>query len=224
LIQAWRAAQSLIEELTIGFSRVNSKAMKRFPLFALMMLGLGLAVDAQDNTATLLKGPADWRFEHIPIPPQFAPTIKYTGYEEARFAPGMFSNQSTNYFTYALVVSVDGTPELGAVELKNFLEEYYQGLSMMVGRRKQLTPDRKLMSAVVTAAKSPSGEGNQFEAKLPFFDSFTDGRKIVLNMEIRVVAKPASKKSFILLLISPRGPDGEVWKKLREIGGTVKFE
>jgi hypothetical protein len=198
--------------------------MKRTLLLILVSVGSILSGQGQDATPTLLKGPADWRFEHIPIPPPFAPAVKFTGFEEARFAPGMFNTNAPNYFTYVLAVSVEGAPDIGAAEIKDFLEKYYRGLSMAVGRRKQLSPDATQMTAVVNPAKPGSGEGSRFEAKLPFFDSFSDGRKIVLNMEIRVIARPASKKSFILLLITPQGPDGEAWKKLHEIAETVKFE
>jgi len=50
----------------------------------------------KNATPTILKGPADWRFERLPIPPGFAQDIKWTGFEEARFAPGMFDPSSAN--------------------------------------------------------------------------------------------------------------------------------
>ena len=57
---------------------------------------------------TMLMGPEDWRFERLPIPPGFARDIPWTGYEEARFSPGMFDPKSATYFTYALSISIDG--------------------------------------------------------------------------------------------------------------------
>lgn len=61
-------------------------------------------------TATILKEPADWRFEGMPVPPGFAPEIKLTGSEEIRFAPGMFDTGSSNYFTCVLAILADGAP------------------------------------------------------------------------------------------------------------------
>jgi len=188
------------------------------------MVSLVAAAQPQNQTPTILKGPSDWRFEHLPIPPGFARDVKFTGFEEARFAPGMFDTSSSNYFTYALVVSVEGTAPVGAEELKDFLDKYYRGLSIGVGRRKQLNPDPAGFNAVVTAAKAGSEADGKFEAKVPFFDTFNDGRKIMLNLEIAVVPKTAAKRTFIVLLISPQAKDAELWKKLREVGAKANFE
>jgi hypothetical protein len=172
---------------------------------------------------TLLKGPADWRFEHLPIPPGFAPDITWKGYEEARFAPGMFDTSSTNYFTYALAVSVEGTNALAAPELKDFLDKYFKGLSTGVGRRKGITPDPVQFNAEVAAAKTGAPTPARFTAKVSYFDTFNDGRKILLNVEIEVQPKPAAKKTLVVLLISPQAKDAPVWEQLRAIGRTVEM-
>src|SRR5262245_13172067 len=65
-------------------------------------------------TPTVLKGPADWRFERLPIPPGFARDIPWTGFEEARFAPGMFDTASSSYFCYALAITLEGAPAIQA--------------------------------------------------------------------------------------------------------------
>src|ERR1700688_98610 len=112
--------------------------------FLVGVFGLTLSAvfaSAQGPAATILKEPADWRFERLPVPAPFAPDIKLTGFEEARFAPGMFDTASPNYFTYVIVIAADGSPELGRSEIEEFLQKYYKGLSIGVGRRKGLTPD-----------------------------------------------------------------------------------
>jgi hypothetical protein len=185
---------------------------------------LSFAVQAQDQTPSVLKGPADWRFEKLPIPPGFAPDIKLKGFEEARFAPEMFDIASSNYFTYAIVVTVDGTAEIGTADLKDFLDRYYRGLSLAVGRRKQLKPDVSQIDAVVTPSKSQPDAKNKHDAKVPFFDTFNDGRKILLNMEISVTPKPDIKKTYIVLLISPQASNAAIWKKLHEIGNSLGLD
>lgn len=172
-------------------------------------------------TPTILKGPADWRFERLPIPPGFAPDIKWSGFEEARFAPGMFDTSSANYFSYALVVSVEGTKPIETADVQDFLDKYFKGLSIAVGRRKGLTPDASQLGATVTALKSESGSSPQFEATVPFFDTFNDGRKIVLNTRITVIPRADAKRTFVVLLISPQSKDAEIWKTLRNIGEEV---
>jgi hypothetical protein len=194
-------------------------------LFVIVSLfALDAVAQPPNQTPALLKGPADWRFEKMPVPPRFAPDIKLTGFEEARFAPGMFDTSSSNYFTYVLTLSVNGTEAVDAAAIKDFLDKYYKGLSAAVGRGKQLTPDLSQTNAVVTPTKASEEASSHYEAKLIFFDTFNDGRKVGLNLEIRVTAKPAVKKTFITLLISPQPPAAEVWKKLHEIETTINFE
>jgi hypothetical protein len=179
-----------------------------------------IAQPQRDMTPSILKGPADWRFEKMPTPPMFAPDIKLSGFEEARFAPGMFDNTSPNYFTYVLIVSADGAPEIDGPALKDFLEKYYRGLSVGLGKRKGMSPDPAQMVADVSPTSSGKGRAN---ATVTFFDSFTDGRKIKLNVEARVVQKPEAKKTGLVLLISPQPKSHAVWQKLHEIDGQIDF-
>ncbi len=196
--------------------------MKRIlTLTVLLLAPLAALHAAGPEHPTILKEPADWRYEGMVIPPGFAPDIKLTGSEEIRFAPGMFDTHSSNYFTYAMVILANGTPELGAAELKEFLEKYYRGLSTAVGRGKGFSPDAGQMKAVVNPAP-PGPEGkNRFVAEVVFFDSFTDGRKVNLHVEALVIPRPASKQTCLIMLVSPASKDAAVWQTLREIGSKT---
>jgi hypothetical protein len=169
---------------------------------------------------SVLKEPAEWRFEKMPVPPGFAPDVKLNGWEEIRFAPGMFDNTSPTYFTCVLVITAEGAPELGAPGIKDFLEKYYRGLSVGVGRGRGFSPDLALMNAEVT----PAGDPNRYTAKVIFFDSFTDGRKITLNIEARIVPSPRQTKTYLTLLVSTRAKGDEIWEKLRAIESKLAFE
>ncbi len=129
--------------------------MRKALLTALLVSLSGMAI-AQPQ-ATVLKEPAGWRFERLPIPPQFAPGIKLTGFEEVRFAPGMFDTSSDTYFTCALVIVVDGAPEFDQAAITDFLEKYYRGLSLGVGQRKGMKPDPAQMEARGRRARAVPG-------------------------------------------------------------------
>jgi hypothetical protein len=178
---------------------------------------LAIAQPPPQMSPTFLKSPADWRFERMPVPPGFAPDVKFSGFEEARFAPGMFDNTSQTYLTYVLSLSLDGPPQIDPPALKDFLEKYYRGLSLVLASRKGQSPDPAQMTADVTATASG------FNAKVIFFDSFTDGRKVALNLEIREVKRPAVARTGLVILISPQPTDHQVWQKLREIGAQITF-
>lgn len=181
------------------------------------------AVAAQNNrgqqraattTAVILKEPADWRLENIPMPPGFAPDIKLKGQEEIRFAPGMFNTAAADYFTCIIAIAADGAPELGADDVRDFLEKYYRGLSTGLAQRKGLKVEPAEMRATV---KPAAGAKNRYLADVVFFDSFSDGRKVTLHVEAQVIAQPAAKKTVLLLLVSPSAKDSAAWKSLREI-------
>ena len=199
-----------------------SVQFKRKAIVALLAVAvpfcLALAQPRPQMAPTILKEPSNWRFERMPTPPGFAPDIKLSGFEEARFAPGMFNNSSPNYFTYVMVISADGAPVLNGAALKDFLDKYYRGLSVGVGRQRGLSPDPSQINAEVTPVPMEKGRSN---AKVTFIDSFTNGRKITLNIEARVIPRPAAKKTCLILLISPQPKDNAVWQTLRETGSKI---
>lgn len=168
--------------------------------------------------AGILKEPADWRLETMPLPPGFAPDLKFSGTEEIRFAPGMFDPSSATYFSCVLGLILHATPDFGATELKAFLETYYRGLSVSVGQRKGLSPDRSQINATVKPAGANHDGPVRLAATVNFFDTFSDGRRITLNVESTVLPLPKSGNTGVILLVSPSPTDGPVWKTLREIG------
>lgn len=202
--------------------RWQAVGMKKFiGLTFLLLASLVPLRAAGAEGPAILKEPADWRFEAMAIPPGFAPDIKLTGSEEIRFAPGMFDTRASSYFTYVVVILADGAPELGGAELKEFLEKYYRGLSIAVGRGKGLSPDAGQMKAVVTPAPPGPDKTKRFVAEVVFFDSFTDGRKINLHVEALVVPRTATKQTCLIMLVSPSVKEATVWQTLREIGSKA---
>jgi hypothetical protein len=186
-------------------------------LLQFILVGVSSTSALAQPMPTMLLGPADWRFERLPIPPGFARDIPWTGYEEARFSPDMFDMKSATYFTYALSICIDGTPQIQAKELKDFFDKYFKGLSTMVGRGKGMEPDPAVFQSEVSPRKNTSGTAGLFTAKMPYFDTFTDGHQLTLNLEIDVRPLLAAKKTQIILLISPQANGEEIWKQLRAI-------
>ena len=167
------------------------------------------------QSAKVLKEPEDWRLEVMSVPPGFAPNVKLSGTEEIRFAPGMFKPDANDYFTCAIVITAEGAPVLGAPEIKDFLEKYYRGLCTSVAQRSGTKPEVKEMKAFVMAAPdSPS----RFTGQVTFFDSFSDGRKVPLHVEIETLVRPEAKKTFMILLVSSNEKDDKLWASLRDIG------
>ena len=171
--------------------------------------------------AQVLKGPADWRLERIPMPPGFAPSIRLRGMEEIRFAPGMFDPRSPTYFTCIISILADDEPVIDAKALQEFLEKYYQGLSVAVGKHKHLQPDLAQMKATIREGPPTPVATESYGADMVFFDSFSDGRKITLHIEATVNHLHGRKQTGLLLLVSPSAPESEAWKALEVHGGEA---
>ncbi|MCH9034286.1 MAG: hypothetical protein IID42_07255 [Planctomycetes bacterium] len=120
-------------------------------MFATRMMLLLLAVWAEpgDSSKLLPKTPPDWRFERIDFPLPFAPELKYDGFEELRFAPGMFNAKSDTYFTYIFAMKLTSKAVLDAPGLKSLLETYFRGLCKAVSEGTDFKIDGSKISAKV---------------------------------------------------------------------------
>jgi hypothetical protein len=193
--------------------------MKRSYLSFISAILFACTVYSQQKTPLLLKSPADWGFERMDLPFDFAPGITYSGFEEIRFAPGMFDTTSANYFSYAFVVSINGIPLMNESRIKDFLDKYYKGLCISAGKEKKLAPDTSQVKAEVKTVNDRTGKN--FSATVIFFDTFSNGRKITLFMEIEAIVQLNNDKTYMIVLVSSGKDNKDIWNKLREIKGNI---
>jgi hypothetical protein len=191
--------------------------MKYLYLTLIIFIGTSIVTNSQEHKPEILLGPANWEFERFPLPPAFAPQITYKGFEELRFAPGMFNKDSANYFTYAFVAQLDTLTSVHENEIKNYLEYYFKGLCGSTARDRKLTIDTTKISAIVKRYKM----GGSYQATVNLFGVFTDGAPVTLNMDILVVNYSVDKKTRIIFLASPRGQNDSIWKELYDIRRNI---
>jgi hypothetical protein len=91
-------------------------------------------------TPVILKTPIEWRFEKMPVPPEFRAGRSVQGLRGSRFSPGCSIILRQPIFTYVFVLSIEGTPSLDSVALKDFLEKYYRGLGVGLARQEGQSP------------------------------------------------------------------------------------
>ena len=182
--------------------------------FAMTLLMLG----AKPNTAPELlpKTPPDWRFERIEFPLPFAPDLKYEGFEELRFAPGMFSAQSDTYFTYIFAMKLKNKADLDAPALKSLLETYFRGLCKAVAEGTDFKIDGSKISARVREDHFEAQYARHFNVTLESFDPFVTGKPLTLHLEILTLKLgPADQRLFAA--VSPKPVDAPIWKLLRTL-------
>jgi len=196
--------------------------MKTRPVISSIILALGFiffafTANGQESKPEILKGPSNWEFERFPLPPSFAPQITYKGFEELRFAPGMFNKDSADYFSYAFVAQLDSATYLGEKEVKNYLEYYFKGLCGSTARDRKLSIDTTQISAIVKRLKGGNLYSTRYEATVNLFGVFTDGAPVKLNMEILVSNSPKKEKTAAIFLASTQAKNEPIWKTLHGI-------
>ena len=186
-------------------------------LVSLIMVFLTIAARSQDHKPTLLPEPATWEFERFQLPPTFAPGIPYKGVEELRFAPGFYKKDTATYFAYAFVAQLDDVTAISQDDVKDYLLKYYTGLCSIVAKDRKLVIDTTQISAAVEKKKDSPANEIIYNASVNMFGVFTDGAALKLNLEVKVLINAATRKTYLVILASPRGKTDAAWKKLYEI-------
>ena len=147
----------------------------------------------QKEKNSLLKYPETWKSERINFPLDFAKDIHWKGFEELRFAPGMFKTEAKDYFTYTFIIKREANTPYTEDILVKFLNTYYKGLCKVVNANDKFPIDYNKIKASVKKETATT-----FTADIVFFDSFTDGRNVNLKMYIESI----TTKTGIVLLSS----------------------
>jgi len=164
-----------------------------------------------------LNFPKGWDIERFLIPIEFAPEIPYKGVEDIRFAPGWGNAKSDEYWSYAFLWYLDGSPETTAEIVANNLKAYYTGL---VGRNiePRKIPADKLVP-VKTAIKKvgpDKGDIKTFRGTVYMLD-YMEQKPIILNCIVHLKSCPGKNKAFIFNEISPKPYSDTIWQSLNQL-------
>lgn len=180
-----------------------------------------IAAEPQPVPELLPQAPAGWRFERIDFPLSFAPVLPYKGFEELRFAPGMFKPDSDTYFTYIFAMKITDDVALDAAALQSLLETYFRGLCRTVAKDKKFDIDVSKISAQVRADQPDAQTGRNFRATVVSFDPFVTGKPLTLNLEMMVI-DVGQTDHRIFAAVSPKPTDSPVWQLLRTLKDEFK--
>ena len=160
--------------------------------------------------------PPDWRFERIDFPLPFAPELKYDGFEELGFAPGMFNAKSDTYFTYIFAMKITNDVSIDAKLLKSLLETYFRGLCRTVAEGTDFDIDVSKISATVREDHYEAPRTRHFTVMLDSYDPFVTGKKLKLRLEMLVVDRKRNDH-LVFAAVSPKPADSPVWRVLRKL-------
>ena len=154
----------------------------------------------------LLIAPDDWRKELIKFPLSFAPSIKFTGVEDIRFAPGWSRPKSSDFWTYKFVWQINEDPKLSEQRLARLVEAYFDGLARAGAK------DLKTLQKPVAVFMR---QENSFKGRIRIYDNFSTRKWMTLNA--RVQYKKSGNKHLVMFELSPQPMSHDIWTKLRKI-------
>ena len=193
---------------------LNFTIMKSAVLSFTILVAFSIGVKAQENKPEILMEPSTWEFEKFPLPPSFATAITYKGFEELRFAPGMFKKDAHDYFTYVFVAQIDSSVIISQDDVKNYLVNYYKGLCAVTAKDRKLVIDTSKINAAVYRRKKSTTNYTTYDAVINLFGVFADGAPVTLNMEVSLIKNAPAKKSWLFFIASPLNKKDETWNQL----------
>ncbi len=162
-----------------------------------------------DSTAYSLPKPEGWGTEEFALPPGFAEGFSYKGVEDIRFAPGWGKKDSANYWSYAYLWWLEGSPVVDATTLQKNLETYYTGLP-----KANNVPNEKLVPARANLQASKHKRGGSwpsYEGSVSMVDYMTQ-KPITLN--VRIYVKDCKPHTALFVEVSPQATSHPVWREM----------
>ena len=181
---------------------------------ALLVAALSEAAVAEEPIRVEIETPKGWRTETLSLPTGFAKDMKLTGFEEVRFAPGMFSPDAEDFFTYCFVFCLPNQTPPNQKTLTEELLKYYRGLAVAVTRRSGIDVKAASFTLKITPVKDSK---TRSRAVMTWVEPFATQKPQTLNLEIESVVDNSIKGCVLKIAVSPKPHDGKVWKPMRKL-------
>ena len=164
-----------------------------------------------------LDTPKGWGVEHFPIPIGFAPTIVYKGVEDIRFTPGWAKKERDEYWSYAFLWYLEGTPKFDSKILENNLIAYYTGLFNINTDKSKIDTTKLIqVTASIEERTAYKGDSKTFQGTVNMNDYMTK-KPIAINLRIHVKYSEGQKNTFVFYEVSPMPYTNNVWTSLDQL-------
>ena len=172
------------------------------------------AVSADESLKVNIETPKGWRTETLSLPTGFAKDMKLTGFEEVRFAPGMFRPDAEDFFTYCFVFCLPNQTPPNQKVLTEELLKYYRGLAVAVTRRSGIDVKAASFTLKITPVKDSK---TRSRAVMTWVEPFATQKPQTLNLEIESVLDSSIKGCLLKIAVSPKPHEGDIWKPMRKM-------
>jgi hypothetical protein len=134
--------------------------------------------------------------------------MELEGEEELLFAPGMFKQGASDFFSYAFVLRYPKQADIPTSRVVTLLEQYYRGLMSAVAADKDF--DMEAVKSVQVSVTSERESALAIEVQT--FDAFVTGAPITLEMQIE--RQSVEGGTCLVAQVAPGSAAKEIWPKL----------
>jgi hypothetical protein len=185
-------------------------------IFVITLLALSCLSNAQEETyKKLLQVDTSWSVELFKFPISFAPSIEFTGMEEAVFPKEWSNSEHELFWSYGFLWNVNYSDNLSADKFEEYLQTYFDGLMTGVNKDSSLVVPKT--NALVLNVESNDNNTQLYRTKIRVYDSFFQLEVMNLFGEVQVQTCPEAKKSLILFRFSLKPFDSKVWDTLHQL-------
>jgi len=162
--------------------------------------------------------PQGFTFERFLIPISFAPSINYKGVEDIRFTPGWGNAKSDEYWTYAFLWWLDGSPALDAAIIETNLKAYYTGLAIA----NNVPVDKRIpVKTSFKETNAEKGDLKTFSGTIEMLDYMTK-QPLTLNAVVHLRRCTDENKTIVFYQLSPKPIGHSNWNSLNNIWRDFK--
>lgn len=182
----------------------NMKHIKNI-LFVLTLF-ISHARGQETENQEILLTDSTWQHEHFDFPLQFAPDIKFTGYEDARFPAGWSNQDSCAFWSYVFAWEVESKKKLSLNKIQTYLTYYFSGLMNDAENTSVHLSKQKLEDAT-----------SFYWGKIRSTEAFFTKKKFILNVKIEQKYCSENKVIILIFRFSPKEFDHEIWIELNKV-------
>lgn len=196
--------------------------MKVGQLLFFLLIPLGM-LQAQESRWHLPK-PEGWNSEEFSLPPAFAPSIRYTGIETLRFAPGWADSTAESYWSYVFGWQVKGSITTRADSLRRQLIAYYNGLYLANRQHSPAGYGPEFTQVRVTPEPTPWPQDQASFTGKAYTYNYLTGRQIDILFKIHRRTSPDGRQTLLLFEASPKPYGHATWRILHAIAEGAHFD
>lgn len=188
--------------------------MKKSIFIIICLISSTVTFSQEEKSLGIFESDTTWLTEIIKFPINFAPEIKYEGYEDLRFAKKWRDQTHEDFWCYMFAWHINSHEKQSVDILETNIKLYYDGLMAAVNKKK----DFKIPETTVLFIKTDSNDTNiDFIGKIYVYDSFNSEAMTSLNIRVKVNYCSHEKSTTVVFQLSPKKYDHDIWNRFKEV-------